>query len=280
MFRPAILSLLLLALPAALRAEDIPLQRCDRLPVVQVTVAGMNFLFLVDTAANSMLNLESFAYGDPLKISIASWTGTADIRAQKVTIGALSLGEHQFKNLTLPAIDLSAIGHACGRAIDGILGIDLLSKLGATLDLNDHASRLMLHPRSDEQQLSALDQQLPDCQAAFNRADADAFSACLDSAIVLFTSSADFYGREATMQYLRQNYFQQHPPAQLSIVPHAYHFVDDAMWMEYDIRLTANPQAGVMRGTALWHSSGGKWRIVHMNNSTFSAAAAVSGNRP
>ncbi|HZU43692.1 MAG TPA: nuclear transport factor 2 family protein [Terriglobales bacterium] len=261
------LLLLLFLANAVAFAEEVPLQDCDKLPVVQVSVSGKNFLFLVDTAATSMLNLGSFGHGDALNISVTSWSGTADTRAQEVTLGELVLGDHHFKDLKLPAIDLSAIGRACGRPIDGVFGVDLLRRWGATVDLKNHLARLPSDDDSADAQVAELHRQLLACQAAFNRADEITFADCLDPNIVLFASAGDFYGRDAAMQYYRQKYFQQHPPAQLSITPRAHHHLGDAIWVEYDLRIEVANREILARGSALCQKTD-KWRIVHMNHSS------------
>jgi ketosteroid isomerase-like protein len=261
-------SLLLIAgFTCAIRAEEIPLESCDGLPVVQGRVAGMKFLLLVDTGATSMLNLKSFPHGDARKISVTSWNGTAQTSAQEVLINDLAVGEHHFKNLKLPAIDLSAIGRACGRQIDGIFGIDLLTKLGAVLDIRENASRLLVETESSQARVAELQERIVACQQAFNHADEAAFSDCLDPDIVLFTIGGDFYGRDAALAYYRQRYFQQRPPAQLSITPRAHHPIGDAIWVEYDLRVTLAHQVILARGTALCQKEEGKWRILHMNHS-------------
>lgn len=260
--------LFLLFLAAAVAVgEEIPLQDCDKLPVVQVSVAGRKFLFLVDTAATSMLNLSSFAHGDALNISVTSWSGTAVTRAQEVTVGELVLGEHHFRNLQLPAIDLSAIGRACGRTIDGVFGVDLLRQWGATVDLRNHMARLPSNAETADVQVAELHQQLLACEAAFNRADESTFADCLDPAIVLFATGGDFYGRSAAMRYYRQNYFEQHPPAQLAITPRAHHHLGDAIWVEYDLHIRVANREILARGSALCQKTD-KWRIVHMNHSS------------
>lgn len=254
--------------PARAFAEDIPLQTCDRLPVVEVTVSGTHFLFLVDTAATSMLNVNSFSHGDARRISVTSWSGTTQTRAQEVTLGDFALGEHHFKSLKLPAIDLSSVGRACGRRIDGIVGIDLLSQLRATLDLKSKTAHLSLDDRNVEARVAELHQQLLGCEAAFNRADEAAFADCFAPAVVVFTASGDYYGREASMAYYRRRYFQHDPPAHLTITPRAHHAIGDAIWVEYDLRITLGPQTILARGTALCEKSDGRWRIVHMNHSS------------
>src|SRR5690348_12755389 len=128
---PFLAPLLVLAIPLVTGAQEIPLEHCDALPLIEVKAAGHPRWFLVDTAATSMLNLESFAEGSSRDIRVTSWTGTVATSAKEVTIEGLEVGRTKVVKLTLPAIDLSAIGKACGRKIDGILGADLLGKLGA-----------------------------------------------------------------------------------------------------------------------------------------------------
>lgn len=267
------LSFLLLSvatlIPAhALLMEDVPLETCDRLPVLQVKVSGMGFLFLVDTAATSMLNINSFSHGQSGSISVTSWNGTRQTRAQEVTLGDFMVGDHHINMLTLPAIDLSSIGHTCGRRIDGILGIDLLSRLKATVDLENKTAHLSLQDTATEAaRIAELHQQLMGCEAAFNRADESSFAECFAPSVVVFTASGDYYGRDASMAYYRHRYFQHDPRARLSITPRAHHAIGDAIWVEYDLRITLGPQTILARGTALCEKTGGRWRIVHMNHS-------------
>src|SRR2546429_1339827 len=135
------LPLLAWAIPGAALAQEIPLEHCDTLPLIEVKVAEHPRWFLVDTAATAMLNLQSFAEGSSRDIRVTSWSGTLSTNAKEVSIEGLEIGRTKVAKLALPAIDLSAIGKACGRKIDGILGADLLEKIGATVDLK----RQILH---------------------------------------------------------------------------------------------------------------------------------------
>ncbi|HKD44435.1 MAG TPA: nuclear transport factor 2 family protein [Candidatus Angelobacter sp.] len=269
-----ILLLLALLLPwSPIRAEEIPLETCDNLLVVQVHVSGMKFLFLVDTAAVSMLNLKSFAHGEPFKASVKSWNGTVETNAQDVLVGDLAVGQHHFKNLRLTAVDLSAIGRACGRRIDGILGIDLLAQLGATVDVKNHTAHVAAAVEPLQARVAELEHQLGACEQAFNRADERAFADCLDPEIVMFAVGGDYYGRDAVMEYHRDRYFRQNPPAHLSFTPRAHHAIGDAIWVEYDLRIIVGERVIRARGTALCQKEDGAWRIVHMNHSRPSGEA-------
>lgn len=261
---------LLLVLAPTVKAEDIPLGTCDRLPVVEVTVPGIKtqLRFLVDTAATSMLNSKSFSHGASSTISVTSWRGTEEAKSREVTVAELIIGQHHLRDLRLPAVDLSPIGNACGKRIDGILGVDLLSKLGATVNLKEHKAQLQPDDKSEEAAVAELHHQFAGCEEAFNRADEATFAQCLDPQIVTFTVAGDFYGREATLDYYRKAYFQQNPPAQLSTVSRAHHLIGDAVWVEYDLKIVVGQKIIVARGTALCRKSNGIWQIVHLNHSS------------
>ena len=267
MLQTALLLLVITASPLV-HSEEIPLETCDRLPVIWVSVSGMKFLFLVDTAATSILNLKSFAHGDPRHLAVSSWTGTTEIEGQEVVLGDLVVGRQHLKSIRLHAVDLSQIGRACGRRIDGILGIDLLARLGATVDLKNHVAHLPPDAGETQARLAELHQRLHDCEQAFNRADEGAFADCLDPQIVVFTFSGDYYGRDATMEYYRNNYFHRQPAAQLAITPRADHLIGEAIWLEYDLEIKLPDRTVNARGTAFCQKQEGKWRIVHMNHST------------
>src|SRR5260370_14683463 len=59
------------------KKDEIPIERCDRLPVVTMKVAGENRRFLLDTGATTILNLKSFTSGESGQIQIYSWVGRA-----------------------------------------------------------------------------------------------------------------------------------------------------------------------------------------------------------
>ena len=132
--------------PAALFArstsDEVPIERCDRLPVVKVRIGSTEIRFLVDTGTTTVLNLESLTAGRVKDIQITSWSATAFTSAREVSISDLTLGTHHLRDLKLPAIDLSPIGNACGGPIDGILGVDLLDKMEFTIDLKSQVASL------------------------------------------------------------------------------------------------------------------------------------------
>jgi ketosteroid isomerase-like protein len=254
--------------PGAVYGQEIPLERCDTLPVIQVAAAGQQAWFLVDTAATSMLNLESFAQGLTRDVRVTSWSGTLATSAKEVTIGELAVGRTKLVRLKLPAIDLSAIGKACGRKIDGILGVDLLGKIGATIDLK----RELLHVTTAEEEsgaklVSEMQRDTERCKKAFNDSSEDTFADCLDTKIVLFTANEEFHGREKVVGYFRDRYFYQSPPALLEIRESAFHPIGDAVWYEYEFTIKSEPGRLHGRGMAMCRKSDGRWRMASMHHS-------------
>jgi ketosteroid isomerase-like protein len=254
--------------PDAVHGQEIPLEHCDTLPVIQVAAAGQQAWFLVDTAATSMLNLESFARGLPRDVRVTSWSGTLATSAKEVTIAELVVGRTKLVGLKLPAIDLSAIGKACGRKIDGILGVDLLGKIGATIDLK----RELVHVTTAEEErgaklVSEMQRDTERCKKAFNDSSEDMFADCLDPKIVLFTANEEFYGREKVVGYFRDRYFHQTPPALLEIRESAFHPIGDAVWYEYEFTIKSERGRLHGRGMAMCRKSDGRWRMASMHHS-------------
>src|SRR3954470_17613441 len=174
--RAYILLAVVVLLSAISQAQEVPLERCDRLHVIPVKVGERAFRFLVDTGATSMLDLHSFNQGRSKDMEVTSWTGTLATSAREVTLNELVIGESHLRNLKLPAIDLSAIGNACGKRIDGILGADLLETLGATLDLKrEMAHFATIEDASDQKLIEEMHHDMTACVTAFNDLDEKRF---------------------------------------------------------------------------------------------------------
>ena len=267
-----------LSLPA--HAQEIPLEHCDKLPLIQVLVSSHPRWFLIDTAATSMLNLESFAQGSATDLRVTSWAGTLATSAREVTLPDFSLGRTMIVELKLPAIDLSAIGKACGKKIDGILGIDLLAKIGATVDFKRQLLRIATADDQREAELvSEMQQDTARCIQAFNSSDEAVFAACLDPKIVLFTTKEELYGREKVAGYFRERYFHQVPPARLEIRESAFHTIGDAVWYEYEFTIDSIRGRLHGRGMAMCRKSDGHWRMASMHHSVVNFEAPVSAGQ-
>jgi hypothetical protein len=263
------------------RAQELPMERCDALPVVDVLVAGIDKWFLVDTAATSILNLESFAAGQARDIHVTSWSGTLATSAKEVTLPDLTVGRTKVVELKLPAIDLSAIGKACGRRIDGILGVDLLGKLGASINLKEHTMHVAtLDEVHGAELVTAMQLEMRRCVDAFNDSDEQKFGDCLDPKIVLFSIDTELYGREQVVGYFRERYFHQVPAARLDIRESAFHPIGEAVWYEYEFTIDSARGKLHGRGMAMCKKSEGHWRMASMHHSIAELeSAAVPGEK-
>src|SRR5712691_2717047 len=198
----AFLTALSFALPAVVRAQEptsgneIPIERCDLLPVVRVRIDGTDMRFLLDTGATSMLNLKSFSSGRSKEIQVTSWSGTAATSAREVFLPEVLLGDHRLRDLRLPAIDLSPIGNACGGKIDGILGVDLLDKMGVTIDLKRRIASVGPPPANAGAAYEQMDASVHHCTSAFESGNAGELEDCFDPEIILFALQREYRGRK------------------------------------------------------------------------------------
>lgn len=257
---------LLAARPAV--AQEIPLQDCGGLLTIPVSTGDRMLTFLVDTAANStFLNVKSFPNGVVKQAAIANWKGTDSVIGHEVSLDELVIGNQHVKNLKLSAIDLSSMQQACGKRIDGVLGANLLEKLGMTIDLKNRVARFSPAVNNEQTQFDELDRQLAGCGQAFSRSDEQVFAACLDPEIVLYTFAGTYHGREDVMKYFASSYFHREPAADLTLTPRAHHLAGNMIWLEYELRIALPQQVVHARGTALFRNVNGAWLLLHMNHS-------------
>jgi ketosteroid isomerase-like protein len=248
---------------------EIPLQRCDSLPVVVLEINHADKRFLIDTAATSMLNQKSFPQGHAKELRVQSWNEVTPLKAREVAITELSLGNHTLRGVRLPAIDLTAIAKACGGPLDGILGVDLLEQLGVTIDLQRSVARLGIAPRSgsEESAIADMEQAMHSCSDAFNSADADKLAACFDPDFVLSSPGGELRGRDQATNHFRQLYFGMTPRVHLSMTMNDQRAVGDVVWSLYDYKIESPYVHTKGRGMMLCRKSENHWYILSMHES-------------
>ena len=259
------------------KEDEIPIERCDRLPVVTLKVAGENRRFLLDTAATTYLNLKSFAFGESGLIHVYSWSGSAATFAREVFLPEVELGTHKLRDLKLPAIDLSAIGKACGGQIDGILGVDLLDQMGMTIDLKRRVAvpAPATEPGDSADAFAEAEGDMGSCEAAFNQGDAKALEECFDPEIVFYTPHGEYRGRQEVINYLSQRYFKSASKPHYDAQPHDVRRFGDLLWYSYDFWIDSPEEHITGHGMTMCRkAAGGRWRILNVNNSVKEAAAA------
>lgn len=255
--------------------EEIPLERCDVLPVVKLKVAGSDKRFLVDTGATTILNLNSFSAGESKRIRIDSWKGSAATSAREVALSEVQLGSHKLHDIKLPAIDLSPIGNACGGRVDGILGVDLLDRFGVTIDLKRQVASLE-GPAADTKALyDAMETAMHPCFLAFKQGDVKVLTECFDPEIVLYTPAGEFRGRDEVRKYLNEAFLKFAPNLDYENTVHDVRSFGDALWYSYDYKITVPGQTEVGHGMAMCRKKDGKWRILNMHNSVLTGDSLV-----
>jgi ketosteroid isomerase-like protein len=258
--------------------REIPLQRCDRLPVVAIQVDNVEMRFLVDTAATSMLNVKSFPNGRSKEVQIASWNGTKVASAREVLIPELRLGNRRLLDVKLPAIDLSAIAKACGGPIDGIFGVDLLEQLNVTIDLKRSVAHLGAIPPNAAELAVIGDMQkaMQGCSEAFNAADAEQLAKCLDPDFVLISPSGEYHGRESATDHFRRAFFSSNPPMRMSMTMKDQQAVGDVVWSSYDYTLESASVHFAGHGMMLCRKAEDRWYILSMHESAADAGTIHS----
>jgi ketosteroid isomerase-like protein len=249
---------------------EIPLERCDRLPVVILQADKSDKHFLIDTAATSILNEKSFTGEHTKLVHVQSWNETTVLNAREVSIGEVRLGSHSLRDVRLPAIDLTAIAKACGGPLDGILGVDLLEQLGVTIDLKRSVARLGDPPPSTSEAslIADMEKAMHLCLEDFNNADADRLAVCFDPDFVLNSPNGELHGRDQAIDHFRKQYFGRTAHAHLSVSMNDQRAVGDVVWSLYDYTIESPPVHTTGRGMMLCRKSDNHWYILSINGSS------------
>lgn len=256
--------------------SEIPIERCDVLPVVKVRIDGADMRFLLDTAATTTLNLKSFASGRSKEIHISSWSGTAVTSAREVSLPELTFGEHTLRDLKLPAIDLSPIGKACGGKIDGILGVDLLDKMGVTIDLKRRIASPSSPPPDARALYNQMEAAMHHCATAFNTGNAAELEDCFDAEIILYAPQGEFRGRVQVMKYLQDRFLKYAPNLLYDMSMREVRLFGDALWYSYDYSIDSPKEHIAGHGMSICRKEGDRWRILNMHNSLIGPDASVA----
>ena len=248
-------------------SNEIPIERCDLLPVVKVRIDGTDMRFLLDTGATTMLNLKSFSSGRSQKIQVTSWSGTAATSAREVFLPEFTLGTHRLKELKLPAIDLSPIGKACGGQIDGILGVDLLDKMGVTIDLKRQVASAGEQTPDAKTLFDQMESGMHHCMTAFEAGKVAELQDCFDPEIVFYTPQGEFRGRKQVMEYLQERYLKFAPDLSYKMNLHDVKTFGDALWYSYDYSIDSPKEHIAGHGMSMCRRDNGHWLILNLHNS-------------
>ncbi len=260
-------------------ADEIPIEKCDVLPVVRVKIDGTEMRFLLDTGATTMLNLGSFSSGRSKSIEITSWSGTAATSAKEVHLPELALGNHRLRDLRLPAIDLSPIGKACGARIDGILGVDVLDRMGMTIDLKRQVAAFEADAIDEKTKYAQMEAGMHPCTEAFEKGNETVLEQCFDPDIVLYSPDGEYRGRKQVIGYLQERFMKNAPDLCYKMHVQDIKSYGDALWYSYEYTIDMPKEHIVGHGMSMCRKSQGVWRVLNLHNSIREAdVAAGSGS--
>jgi hypothetical protein len=260
--------------------DEIPIERCDVLPVVRVSIDGAEMRFLLDTGATTILNLSTFTSGRSKEIRVTSWSGTAATSAREVRLPELNLGSYRLRDLKLPAIDLSPIGKACGLRIDGILGVDLLDKIGVTIDLRRQVASMGPESTDARVMYAQMESSMHQCAEAFEKGNAKVLEECFDPEIVLYTPDGEYHGRKQAVAYLQGRYMKYAPNLCYKMKLQDVKSFGDALWYSYEYEIEAPQEHVVGHGMSMCRREHGQWYVLNLHNSPREAdVAAASGKK-
>ena len=264
-----LLSLLLLfSCRQSTLAQEIPLDSCRALATIDATAGQRTLRLLVDTgASSSMMNAKSFPQGDTARVEMHSWNGAFSADGRKADVGDLAIGGRHLNAMSFLAVDLSDLERQCGEEIDGIMGADLIRKLGLEIDLKKRVARFAADQAEPPQETADLSEQFELCRAALNRSDEQTFRDCLDPDVVLVVSGKSYRGRDAVLKYFDREYFGHGRSSTMSIDRAAYHVAGGAAWLEYELSTRSRDRTIRERGTAFFEKSGSKWLVMNLNHS-------------
>lgn len=253
--------------------EEIPMEHCDGLPVIKVKAAGAEMRFLVDTAATSILNIKSFSGGEWKPAEVSSWKGTDAVQAKEISLPELEIGGHHLHNLRLRALDLSGISRSCGGRIDGILGFELMEKLGITLNLKRQIAQVDVSADGLRARLHEMENAMHGCMDAFDTGNRETLAECFDPEIVLYTHQGEFHGRKQVMEYLHEQYLKYAPNVHFDEKLKDARLFGDVLWYTYDYSIETPREHVNGHGMAMCRRNGARWRILNMHNSLMTAAS-------
>lgn len=255
--------LLPFALSAAALAQHpaytaVPLQDCDRLLLAPVRIDGHQYSFLVDTGATTILNAASFR-GTDRAVVINSYRGEAAMKGAQVRVRELEFGGTQLHDLNFKAIDLSAIGDACGGKVDGLLGVDLLAKLDASIDVKKRTAKVAV--KADSAEYRALVTRMQHCNNLFNEGDTNHFREQFADNIVWIMPNGELRGREAVIRHLQEDYVRRGAKMFAAMKPEDLHIEGDTYWANYDCEVVLPDRTLRYRGTMVSKLHGEHWQV-------------------
>jgi hypothetical protein len=171
------------------------------------------------------------------------------------------------KELRLPAIDLSPIGKACGAKIDGILGADLLDRMGMTIDLKRRVAAFETDAGDAKMRYMQMESGMHQCSDAFETGNVAVLEQCFDPEIVMYSPDGEYRGRKQVMEYLQSRWMKNAPNLVYKMQVKDMKSFGDALWYSYDYTIDTPKEHIAGHGMSMCRRVNGKWNILNLHNS-------------
>jgi len=235
----------------------VPLKSCDRLLLAPVEVDGRRYDFLVDTGATTILNAQTFR-GRARDVVINSYRGESAMKGASVRVREFRLGHATANDVDLKAIDLSAIGEACGGRVDGLLGVDMLARLDASIDVKKKLAKIGL---SHDAEFNALMARMTQCNDLFNQGETAHFRDQFASDIVWVAPNFELRGREAVIKHLQDDFVRKGAKMVSVTRPEDFHLEGDTYWVNYTCDVVLPERTLHYRATMVSRLHGDQWQL-------------------
>lgn len=254
--------LLPFALSAAAFSQEpsyttVPLKSCDRLLLAPVEVDGRRYDFLVDTGATTILNAQTFR-GNARNVVINSYRGESAMKGSNVRVREFRLGNATASGLDFKAIDLSAIGEACGGRVDGLLGVDMLGRLDATIDVKNRLAKV---GRVHDAEFAALMTRMSLCNDLFNQGDTEHFRTQFAPDIVWVAPDFELRGRDAVVRHLQDAFVRRGAKLVSHMKSEDFHLEGDTYWVNYLCDVVLPEKTLHYRATLISRLHGDQWQM-------------------
>ena len=152
--------------------------------------------------------------------------------------------------------------------MDGILGVDLLDKMGVTIDLKRQVASTGPAETDARVMYGQMEAHMHHCAEAFEQGAAKELEECFDPEIVLYTPDGEYRGRKQAVEYLQGRYMKYAPNLCYTMKLQDVKSFGDALWYSYEYEITAPQERVVGHGMSMCRKdSDGKWVVLNLHNS-------------
>ena len=148
-----------------------------------------------------------------------------------------------------------------------ILGVDLLDKMGVTIDLKRRVASMGPEETDARKLYDVMEAAMHQCSTAFSNGDEKTLEQCFDPEIVFYTPDGEYRGRVEVMAYLKKRYMKYAPDLCYRMTLKDVKSFGDALWYSYDYSIDSPKEHQTGHGMSMCRRDQGMWRVLNLHNS-------------